>query len=158
MDSPQYVLGIDTGVQHLGMALLETRINGISVIYEYNVKSYSTAHIDITDFFLEAAPNIIVYEKPFFSPKTYANNIRTLEVIGILKLIAEQLNIPIEGIAPTTIKKQFTGNGRASKQDVIDAVRLRFNFRDDCELSTHEADACAVAAGWYKLKYSDEVQ
>ena len=52
----------------------------------------------------------------------------------------EHHGIPYTGIAPATIKKFITGSGRATKRDVMDAVRLRGHT----VISDDEADALAL--------------
>lgn len=55
--------------------------------------------------------------------------------------ICDDLHIPIFGIGVCTIKKIATGNGHATKDEVIQAVKkLNFNPIDD-----NEADAIAIA-------------
>lgn len=55
--------------------------------------------------------------------------------------VCDDLNIPMFGIGVCTIKKSATGNGHASKEEVIQAMRkLNFNPIDD-----NEADSIAIA-------------
>jgi hypothetical protein len=61
--------------------------------------------------------------------------------VAILTGVCEALKIPYRGFGVKTIKKFATGNGNASKQDVINAVQTRgYRPTDD-----NEADAIALA-------------
>ena len=55
--------------------------------------------------------------------------------------VCDDMGVPMYGIGVCTIKKIATGNGHASKEEVIQAMRkLNFNPIDD-----NEADAIAIA-------------
>lgn len=57
-----------------------------------------------------------------------------------LAAVVEELNVKCTGIPVTTIKKLTTGNGNASKNDVIEVIRSKgFNSQDD-----NEADSLAI--------------
>jgi Holliday junction resolvasome RuvABC endonuclease subunit len=62
-------------------------------------------------------------------------------------------SIPVEGYAVGTIKKQFAGSGKASKQDMIDAAirTLGIYPADD-----NEADALAVMTLALSVRISDK--
>lgn len=66
-------------------------------------------------------PDAVVYETVEFSKflESYAYHVSRAT---LLRLICDQLNIPCFGISVRSIKKRFTGNGMANKQDVIDKV------------------------------------
>lgn len=60
----------------------------------------------------------------------------------ILKMLAESLNIPLIEYSPTSIKKSFTGNGRADKEDMMSECKKR-----GIKVETHdEADSVGL---WY---------
>lgn len=136
------ILGVDSGVNNIGLAIIDSE--NLSVLYSicYKLSSYSEFYYYFYKFLTLYTPVRLAIEKPFFSPLTIGKNTRTLETIGIQKLIAEQLNISYQEYAPTTIKKRITGNGKASKDEVIEKVQDKFNF---ITKNTHIADAIAVA-------------
>ncbi len=62
--------------------------------------------------------------------------------------VCDDMGVPIYGIGVCTIKKIATGNGHASKEEVIQAVRKRgFNPIDD-----NEADSIAIAVTVNQVK------
>lgn len=62
------------------------------------------------------------------------------ELLGVAKLVAAEWDIPIHCYKPPTIKKFLTGNGRASKQQMISAVSALFGVE-----TTNDDIADAVA-------------
>lgn len=99
---------------------------------------------------LEEHPDIevMVREKAFsrFKRETQA----LFKVVGISDIFAIKhgFDTVIE-IAPTTIKKLITGNGRSTKVDV--ATTLSTNFDINIEFKTDdESDAVAVAIAYFK--------
>ena len=62
--------------------------------------------------------------------------------------VCDDMGVPIYGVGVCTIKKIATGNGHASKEEVIQAVRkLEFNPIDD-----NEADSIAIAVTVNQVK------
>lgn len=160
------VLGIDPGVNNLGISLIkvDSIVNKLYIIEQIHytlTKNKNNCYVNLerdlsvlflkyvkidkelllSDFFISNI-DMISIEKPFFSSKTYANNIRTLEVIGIIKFLANKFNIEFIEYSPATIKKKVTGNGRADKQDIINSINKLFNITLK---NNHIADATACA-------------
>jgi len=63
------------------------------------------------------------------------------ELQGIVKRFCTVNNILYQGISPTTIKLSATGDGGASKQDMIAAAKTNFNKKIESE---DEADALGL--------------
>jgi crossover junction endodeoxyribonuclease RuvC len=140
------IAGIDPGVQNLGISLLDTSNMSVIEVLKYTWEdSYFLLEEFLLDFLDDRADDISL-EKPFFTPLTLAKNIRTLEVIGIIKLAAQKLGLSVYEYSPTTIKKTITGNGRADKKEIIQSVSDRFQINTKV---THEADAIAIAYTHY---------
>lgn len=156
------IIGIDPGVKNIGVAVIDSALRVQSVHYWSVVDPEHVGYPNIVSQFSDLVnsttnlagdrPSIYI-EKPFFTAMTLARNIRTLEVIGLLKYAAYQrCNITAENItmlSPASIKKQVTGNGRADKAAVIQGVKDLFKQTRD--FNSHEADALAVAYSGYKL-------
>lgn len=147
------ILGIDPGVQNIGLSILDITDQPSKIIYTdtYSLSKADNCYREFQEHIYNIICGIdhdVAIEKPFFHAKTLAKNIRTLELIGIIKLTC-QISYPYHKVieyAPASIKKELTGNGKATKQEVIDAIYHKFNLN----LSTHEADASAVAYTHYK--------
>lgn len=141
------ILGIDPGVNNIGIAV----INFTSFkIKKHDCITWSGKYVTVLDYFTDLltkyAISSVGIEKPFFTPQTLPKNIRTLEIIGIIKMLCELENKPIIDYSPATIKKVFTGDGRASKEDIIVEVETKFQCKD---INNHTADAIAIAYTHY---------
>lgn len=102
-----------------------------------------------------AKPKIVVYESVMRHIGTIAAHVYG-GFEALIIMVAEQKDIPYFKYVPTTIKKNVTGNGRASKEEVADAVR---GFFPNMKFRTNdESDAVAIAItgarkqGWLELK------
>lgn len=82
-------------------------------------------------------PRLIAIERPFFR----GDESRMLAgLVWEAHKVASSFSIERREYSPKTIKKFITGNGNASKQEVINAVKAKgFNVSND-----HEADAVAL--------------
>jgi Holliday junction resolvasome RuvABC endonuclease subunit len=148
------IIGIDPGVNNIGLAVLsddastvlDTQLWSIS---KPDLKGYDEFVNKLHEFLyklkLDFDTAILAIEKPFFTPKTLANNIRTLEVIGLMKYAAymcvKEENLIM--IPPTSVKKVMTGKGNAPKELVIQAVNAKYKLEADIAVS-HIADAIAI--------------
>ena len=67
-------------------------------------------------------------------------------MLAVLQMFALGNEIRMTGVKPTTVKKEFVGNGRASKTEVCNAaIKLGWwGGKLDTEKDNDEADACAV--------------
>lgn len=144
------ILGIDPGVQNMAFAVLDTKEQKI---IKHKVHSWGESYVEVmTDVYNlldKYKVDAVAIEKPFFRPRTLAKNIRTLELIGVIKVAIDSLNenykdanVKITEYAPSEIKKAFTGKGNADKDFVISRAKELFGFVTE---TSHEADAIAVA-------------
>ena len=105
-------------------------------------KEHDELFLDATEFFYELLQvhrnKVVVYEEIMFTKFTKAAQIG-FGLRAILLNAAKRLNMQIYGYAPTTIKKEIAGGGRANKQDVFDSVK---KYSPD---SFDSADAVAAA-------------
>ncbi len=124
----------------------------VSFSYAWHDHGYfATAyHRWLCDIIGLVKPAVVVIERQFATP-----NASTYYLNG-LAFITHQVcwlhDIARDEISPSTIKKAVTGNGRATKAQVIAAVQaLGDNAGDE-----HAADACAILRAWrQKTKYTE---
>lgn len=93
----------------------------------------------LCELMTEIQPHDVYIEKGF-----YKNGLPTTALLWGLNWeanrVAEIRNIPRAEIIPASIKKFITGNGRATKEQVMEAVRARgYGIGND-----HEGDAVAL--------------
>ncbi len=79
-----------------------------------------------------------------YVPVGRTNGVETLaEARGALVYVCLMLGLSIVTVAPSTVKKAVTGNGRAEKEQVAKVLGLRLGLRD--LLLGDQADALGVA-------------
>lgn len=97
----------------------------------------------LSDLVTLHTPDILVFEAPILTGgQTSIDTARKLMCLaGVTELIAHRRQIPIvREVNVSSVKKHWTGNGRAKKFEMIDAARARgFAPRTD-----DEADALAA--------------
>ena len=97
----------------------------------------------LADMLIVNAPDYLVFEAPIHvaGSTSIETARRLMSMAGLTELIAHRREIPIvREVNVMSIKKHWTGNGRAKKPEMIEAARARgFTPRDD-----NEADALAV--------------
>lgn len=104
----------------------------------------------LLDLIAVVSPDRIVLEAPLVARGsnivTNADTVRLLySLAGLVEKCAAQRGIECFEVNVMTVKKQFTGNGRAQKADVMFRARqLGWGLPNE-----HEADACAV---WFYAK------
>lgn len=135
------ILGIDTGYVNVGVSLYNSDTNEVEYYSHYSSTGRFGFYCWFFDLFSELKPDLIVLEKPYYSFRS-ASELQVIEYTGTLKLIAEMQEIDYICISPKTAKKEFTGNGNASKQVIIDKVKEVFNIELD---NNHIADSIAIA-------------
>lgn len=119
------VFGVDPGSKNLGFALVN---------FEDGVKAVKTQHIEvgtdyakltsILDSFTTQPISIVAIEKPIFAPGRMGTMYGIVEIIGILKYYfkCKFPDIKIVELAPTEIKKAVTGDGKAEKDAMYEAM------------------------------------
>jgi Holliday junction resolvasome RuvABC endonuclease subunit len=156
------IIGIDPGVNNIGIAVLNSDASivldtALWSIGKPELKGYNEFVDKLYSFLynlkLDYNTAIVSVEKPFFTPMTLPNNIRTLEVIGLIKYACftcvREDNLVM--VSPSNVKKQMTGKGNANKKAVIDAVNAKYSLTKDVSIS-HIADAIAIGYTAYKNK------
>ena len=74
---------------------------------------------------------------------------------GLMMACCARLNIPMQGVSPSTVKKFATGNGRAQKEEMIHAAKQKF---PDVEVpDDNAADALHILAYGMSTKFQLEV-
>lgn len=137
------VLGIDTGLANTGLAIVEADPRSISVIdllhfgSESSVKKKGIRAADDTfdrtrrlaAFIISVIdkhqPDLVCIESLSMPRNASASN-KIGMAFGAVATLVEIRGLPVLGVSPTAIKDAVTGNKKASKDDVQDALDLRF--------------------------------
>ena len=93
------------------------------------------------------SPDFISYESPYIKSR---NGQQLIMVCGILVLCGAKKSIKSHGYPASTVKKQVSGNGKADKKELEQAVkehlRLDKNFKFE---NDHVSDSVAIALTHY---------
>lgn len=158
------VLAMDLSLSSPGFAVLAL-FEGKPIVLEVShVKTTaSKSHgyrlqqiaIEISRLITQYEPEHYVREKGFsrFATTTQA----LFKVVGVADYVthqfATQAEVRAEEIAPTSVKKMLSGNGKASKEDVAFAVHSVLQLEDkDFFANDDESDAAAVGVAYYMMK------
>lgn len=97
-------------------------------------------------------PELVVFEDYAFK----GNRVTQLaEVNSVFKWKYFQEGIPFDTIAPASVKKLVTGNGRADKKQVQESVRSLPLFSGVTFNNADESDAAAVGYGYIIKRFGD---
>lgn len=146
-------LGIDPGLAATGFAVIGTLKQGGDLCTWGAVKTASTLQIpqrleiiyqSMCKLVQEFKPDVMVLEDVYILDKFPTAAVQLGEVRGVIYLAAQQHAVEIFKIRPTEMKSCLTGNGRATKEQVGQAVKRMLNRRDDIK-PDHASDAAAMA-------------
>ena len=96
----------------------------------------------IADIIAELRPEALALEKAYHG-KNAASALKLGQARGAIMLLASQHGMPTFEYAPSTIKQQVVGHGRATKAQVQARVQMLFKLARPP--STDAADALAIA-------------
>ncbi len=127
------VLGIDPGLRIAGYGCIEyeqskrlptlVEAGAIKLKTKQSV-SFRLAQLyqDIQETIDELKPELVAVETIF----THSRQVATATILGhargVILLAGEQASLPLTELAPAEIKKSMTGNGRATKSQIQQAV------------------------------------
>ena len=145
------IIGIDPGLARVGYGLIEL-LNGKQKLLDCGIIETSKnkkeverlieIQSDLNILIEKWKPDIAAVEKFFFYKSS--NTINVVQARGVILMTLGSKRIPISEYAPAQIKLTITGSGKASKQEVLEAVMLNLDLNyppkpDD------SADALAIA-------------
>ena len=119
------VLAIDPGTREMGVALFEGR----ELLYHgvLSIKRGTSPHDRLREarkvvlrLIGDFKPHALVTEKAFFANNRNASLLNVL--VDEIQAIARRKRLKVLSLAPSTVKKEICGNGRASKREVAKVV------------------------------------
>jgi crossover junction endodeoxyribonuclease RuvC len=153
---PSIILGIDPGTIIMGYGLIEVNQNKISlldmgVLQPGKIKdTYKKLYLifdTVCGLITKYQPTSFAIEAPFFG-KNVQSMLKLGRAQGVAIAAAMQSGIEVTEYSPKKIKQSVTGNGNASKEQVMKMLEQILNFKDS---SKHfdATDALAVAVCHY---------
>jgi crossover junction endodeoxyribonuclease RuvC len=165
MPSTVRVLGIDPGLNTTGYAVLEAS-GGAPKICEAGVVRGKTRgdlcarlteiHSGIVDVITSLQPSAVALEQLFSHYKQPRTSILMGHARGVICLAAAQAGLAVTNYSATQIKKVLTGNGRAPKRQMQEAVKYELRLATLPE-PADVADALAIALCHYYLQTRREL-
>lgn len=147
------ILGVDPGISITGWALIKDgKLMGsgtIKVPSRKNLKTFSQKMLFIIDALGITGNGTSSYDKVYVEQTFY--RFKQAETshhkyCGVVEFLVG--TDKVEYIAPTTVKKDITGSGKATKEEIQKWVKKKFRVKLE---SPDEADAIAIAyAGYLK--------
>jgi len=146
------ILGIDPGTVIAGYCIMNVLDKKIT-IFDYGIIKFDRKmtlsnrvfqfYNDINELIEKHNVECISLETPYLGEN--AQSFLKLGYLrGIIYLICEQKKIILREFAPTTIKQQVTGSGRATKEEVQDMIKQLFPKIGNFE-TLDASDAVAIA-------------
>ena len=151
---PQRILGIDPGTLCVGYGVIERHDErgGAFRYVECGVlrpprslevpERIAEIASGLTEIIAELNPQAVALEKAYHG-KNAASALKLGQARGAIMLLTAQHGLPTFEYAPSTIKQQVVGHGRATKAQVQARVQMLFALRRTP--TTDAADALAIA-------------
>ncbi len=164
--APDRILGIDPGLASTGVGVIERRNDTWRVVEAHEVrtspgmampKRLKRIHDLVGETIREFRPGVVSVETIFF-----AENVKSAVLMahgrGAAILAASDANLPVFEYSPLEIKQSVVGKGRASKDQVMQMVRMLLGLAEK-PMSDHQADALACAlAHAYRTRLKDAIE
>lgn len=147
------ILGIDPGLNTTGYGVLEVVDKRPKLVEAGIVRSTAKAsfvtrigeiHGGIKDVIESLSPDVMAMEKLYSHYERPTTAILMGHARGVICLAASQKNIEVVDYAATQVKKTLTGNGRAPKSQMQQAIQLELGLSALPE-PADVADALAIA-------------
>lgn len=150
---PLRIVGIDPGLNITGYAVIESFGQNVKLIEAGVVRGKTKGslaarlqeiHEGVRDVVHELKPNVMALEQLYSHYARPTTAILMGHARGVIVLAAQLAGIQVQSYAATKIKKMLTGNGRAPKAQVQQAVIQPFKLAKAPE-PPDVADALAIA-------------
>jgi crossover junction endodeoxyribonuclease RuvC len=147
------ILGIDPGLNTTGYGVIELRDRQLQLIEAGVVRGRTKGslaarvqeiHDGVADILRTLQPDALALEKLYSHYDRPTTAILMGHARGVIALAAAQANIAVFDYAATQVKKTLTGNGRAPKTQIQEAIRRELRLSKLPE-PPDVADALAIA-------------
>ena len=146
------ILGIDPGTIVMGYGIIKVTGNNITLIdmdilkpgkMDDPYKKLQLIYSTVCGLIIKYEPNVFAIEAPFFG-KNVQSMLKLGRAQGVAIAAAMHHGLSVTEYSPKKIKQSVTGNGNASKEQVLKMLQRLLNFNDDPKYFD-ASDALAVA-------------
>ncbi len=157
--TPSRILGIDPGLNTTGYGVIELTCGKARLREAGTIRSRPRGSIEsrvaeifhgVQEVIEQHQPELLALEQLFSHYQRPRTAILMGHARGVVCLAAGLAGIPVTHFEPTRVKKVMTGNGRAPKHQIQQAVRLQLDLQEVPE-PADVADALAIALCGYHL-------
>ena len=150
---PLRIVGIDPGLNITGYAVIESYAQQVKLVEAGVVRGKTKGSLaarlqevfeGVRDVIAELEPNVMALEQLYSHYERPTTAILMGHARGVIVLAAQLAGIQVQSYAATKIKKMLTGNGRAPKAQVQQAVIQPFKLLAAPD-PPDVADAMAIA-------------
>jgi len=153
---PTIILGIDPGTVVMGYGLIQITGSKIKLV-ELGVlkpgkvddpyKKLQLIYNTVSGLIIKYKPDVFAIEAPFFG-KNVQSMLKLGRAQGVSIAAAMRHGLDVTEYSPKKVKQSVTGNGNASKEQVLKMLQLLLHFKDD-PTYFDASDALAVAVCHY---------
>lgn len=146
------ILAVDPGYGRIGFAVLEKNIKGTTLLFSECIETDQSLTFDerleiviscLKNHIKKYSPKSVVLEKIFFS-KNKKTALQVSEVRGACIYAIKESGAALFEYHPGEIKKAITGNGNATKKDIIKMAPLLVQIEKKDKMLDDEYDAIAI--------------
>ncbi len=151
-NSSKIILGIDPGTVVMGYGLIEVKGNAIRLLDMNSLKpgkvtdTYKKLQLiynSVSGLIIKYKPDVFAIEAPFFG-KNVQSMLKLGRAQGVAIAAAMRHGLEVTEYSPKKIKQSITGNGNASKEQVLKMLQRIVQFTEDPKY-LDASDALAVA-------------
>lgn len=152
-DTATRILGVDPGLNITGYAVVERQLGRLAVVEAGMIRGRSRGdlparlaeiHEGIADVIASLKPEVLSLEELYSHYERPRTAILMGHARGVICLAATQAGLPVRSYSATQVKRLLTGNGRAPKSQVQQAICHEFALAAPPE-PPDVADAMAIA-------------
>ncbi len=150
------ILGIDPGTVVMGYGLIQITGSTIKLV-EMDIlkpgkvddpyRKLQLIYNTVSGLIIKYKPDVFAIEAPFFG-KNVQSMLKLGRAQGVAIAAAMRHGLDVTEYAPKKIKQSITGNGNASKEQVLKMLQRLLNFTEDPKYFD-ASDALAVAVCHY---------
>jgi len=147
------IVGVDPGLNITGYAVVERRSGRLVLVEAGMIRGRSRGdlparlqeiHEGITDVITSLKPQVLAIEELYSHYERPRTAILMGHARGVICLAATQAGLPVRSYSSTQVKRMLTGNGRAPKSQMQQAICHQFALAAPPE-PPDVADAMAIA-------------